>query len=299
MAFVYRYIDKADMQIKYVGIVWGETRTLAQRLIEHQTEPKFKNHEWIIEYIYEDITTRTDAEYYEAHFISLYQTDKHLNVSKAGWGVSKFIPERNDWIEYDGDELKKVSKETKKKIDILKKENAKLMRKIKSLEKENSSYCDLIEELIRENSSLNRNIEYMKEERKRFEAKIHNLELSLINANTRNKCSKHFAKSYSILTQEDAKQTYKRKPTNMTPVTAILYRNNEEIERRDFGSVKNMAQTLGIDAYVISLAKAHYAHEHNQRIVYDYVYDRFELCFPSELHKHEYSISVMETRNEK
>ena len=31
----------------------------------------------------------------------MYQTDKYFNVSKAGWGVSSFLPNReNDWVEF-------------------------------------------------------------------------------------------------------------------------------------------------------------------------------------------------------
>ena len=35
MAYVYRYTDLADNIIKYVGIVYGENRTLKQRIYEH------------------------------------------------------------------------------------------------------------------------------------------------------------------------------------------------------------------------------------------------------------------------
>ena len=112
MACIYRYTDLADGIIKYVGIVYGETRTLKNRLIEHLHDEWYKYKNWKIEYIDVGIDSRTDAEYYEAHYISLYKTDKYYNMSKSGWGISKYLPDReNDWQEY---QLVDVPIETKK-----------------------------------------------------------------------------------------------------------------------------------------------------------------------------------------
>ena len=103
MAYVYRYIDNSDGIIKYVGIVWSENRTLTQRIYEHQRNEEWcKNRSFTIEYIEENINTRTDAEYFESHYISLYGTDKYFNEKKIGWGISSFLPNReNDWKVYD------------------------------------------------------------------------------------------------------------------------------------------------------------------------------------------------------
>lgn len=35
MAYVYKYTDLLDNVVKYVGIVWGKTRTLQDRIKEH------------------------------------------------------------------------------------------------------------------------------------------------------------------------------------------------------------------------------------------------------------------------
>lgn len=103
MAYVYRYIDLIDNIIKYVGVVWSPNRTLLQRLIEHERNDEWcKKGSYRIEYITENITTRTDAEYFESHFVSLYRTDNYYNKSKAGWGISSYLPNReNDWVEFD------------------------------------------------------------------------------------------------------------------------------------------------------------------------------------------------------
>lgn len=103
MAFVYRYRDNSDGIIKYIGIVWSENRTLQQRLYEHEKYDEWcKNGDFTIEYIEENINTRTDAEFFEAHYIALYKTDKYFNISKSGWGVSSYLPNReNDWKKYD------------------------------------------------------------------------------------------------------------------------------------------------------------------------------------------------------
>ncbi|WP_143323005.1 hypothetical protein [Clostridium sp. HBUAS56010] len=74
---------------------------MKQRIKEH-----IKNDDWCdkenykVEYIEENIVSRTDAEYFEAHYISLFKTDQYYNKSKTGWGISTFLPVRNDWIEY-------------------------------------------------------------------------------------------------------------------------------------------------------------------------------------------------------
>ena len=101
MGCIYRYVDLEDNIIKYVGIVWSDNRTLKQRVTQHLLDTWYKNKSWKIEYIEENICTRTDAEYFEAHYISLYRTDKWYNCSKANWGISHYLPNReNDWKIY-------------------------------------------------------------------------------------------------------------------------------------------------------------------------------------------------------
>lgn len=106
MGYVYRYTDLKDNQIKYVGIVYGNTRTLTRRVYEHKLYDEWcKNGNYKIEYIKMPIHTRTDAEFLESHFISLYKTDRFYNIKKKGWGVSKLISEQEfKWELYKGDE---------------------------------------------------------------------------------------------------------------------------------------------------------------------------------------------------
>lgn len=101
MACIYRYTDLTDNIIKYVGIVWSNNRTLKQRLYEHSKNDEWcKNGKFKIEYI--KVQSRTDAEFLEAHYISLYHTDKYYNDSKSEWGISSFVPyKESDWQEYD------------------------------------------------------------------------------------------------------------------------------------------------------------------------------------------------------
>ena len=102
MAYIYRYTDLEDNIIKYVGIVWSDNRTLLQRIREHNLNDEWcKNKKWKIEFLTENINTRTDAEYFESHYISLFGTYKYYNKSKAGWGVSSFLPNKEkDWKVY-------------------------------------------------------------------------------------------------------------------------------------------------------------------------------------------------------
>lgn len=102
MPCVYRYTDKTDNIIKYVGIVWSDRRSLDQRIKEHSKEKKFQGHNWEIEYIDCDGRSRTDTEYLEAHYISLYKTYKYLNSGKSNWGVSKIISDNeNTWVKWE------------------------------------------------------------------------------------------------------------------------------------------------------------------------------------------------------
>lgn len=102
LAWVYRYTDNTDGVIKYVGIVWSENRSLGQRIYEHQNNDSWCiNGDFKIEYIEENINSRTDAEFFESHYISLYRTDRYYNKAKSGWGVSSYLPNReNEWTEY-------------------------------------------------------------------------------------------------------------------------------------------------------------------------------------------------------
>ena len=117
MAYVYRYKDMWTNEIHYVGIVWSKTRTLSTRISEH-----YKNDEWcrdgcyIVEILDVPIDTRTDAEYYEAHYISLYDTGKFYNKSKVNMGVSNLIPDNEDKWEFYGISFP-MSKENKHKYN--------------------------------------------------------------------------------------------------------------------------------------------------------------------------------------
>lgn len=114
MAYVYKYTDLLDNVVKYVGIVWGKTRTLQDRIKEHSLNDDWcKKRAWKIEYIETPINTRTDAEYMEAHYISLYHTDEWFNIKKAGWGVSSFIKNEDNWKKYNQDKYKETLQQIK------------------------------------------------------------------------------------------------------------------------------------------------------------------------------------------
>ena len=130
MAYVYRYTDLEDLLTKYVGIVYGETRTLQQRLNEHKNNDAWcKNKNWRIEYFY--VNTRTDAECLEAHFIALYKTYNYYNTLKKEWGICSFLPIGIQWNIYSEDfsEMDKLKTENK----TLKETNNYLLKKVKQL----------------------------------------------------------------------------------------------------------------------------------------------------------------------
>lgn len=101
MALVYRYVDINDETVKYVGIVWGENRTIDQRIAEHKKDYWYPFGSWRVEILNEQIDTRAEAESIETHLISLYQTDRYYNVRQARYGVNKFFPSFDDkWVVY-------------------------------------------------------------------------------------------------------------------------------------------------------------------------------------------------------
>lgn len=102
MGYVYRYRDKADNIIKYVGIVWSENRTLSQRIKEHKINDIWTHKSvWEIEYLDVNINSRTDAEYFESHYVSLYGTGNWYNKTKVDWGISSYLPDREkEWKLY-------------------------------------------------------------------------------------------------------------------------------------------------------------------------------------------------------
>lgn len=99
MGFIYRYIDTNDEMVKYVGIVWSTNSIngLKKRIRDHLKDYWNKMGNWRVEYTKKDICSRTDAEYFEAHYISVYDTGKYFNKNKVGWGRSSFLPDLDNW----------------------------------------------------------------------------------------------------------------------------------------------------------------------------------------------------------
>ena len=114
MGYVYRYTDRKDNIVKYIGIVYAD-RSLYKRIMEHEREMKFNGYDWKIDYIEVDLP-RTDIEWMESHFISLYKTYLYLNGVK-NWGISKFLSSIHfEWKEYELErDLKYSIKECTKK----------------------------------------------------------------------------------------------------------------------------------------------------------------------------------------
>lgn len=148
MGYVYRYTDLDDNQIKYVGIVWSDNRTLKQRIREHEYNDDWcKGRGWKIEYISENIETRTDAEYLESHYISRFGTGRWYNIAKSGWGVSSFIKDRDDWQLYDIEREQELDI-LKQRIERLENRNNELLDEICSLKKQKESLIDQLREEV-------------------------------------------------------------------------------------------------------------------------------------------------------
>lgn len=98
MNYVYRYIDTADNNIKYIGIVCRDTEdALEKRIYEHSYMDEWcQGKTWRIEYI--TVPTKNDAHALEGHFIALYGTSKYFNKSKTTLGLLSFVKRDFKWI---------------------------------------------------------------------------------------------------------------------------------------------------------------------------------------------------------
>ena len=104
MATVYRYFNTDTNEYDYIGIVYSESRTLDQRVYEHAREGRFDSN-YKIQYF--EVPTQSDAEVWEGHLITKYETFKRLNDKKAKWGLCSYLPNDEDlWLDYEPKEIK-------------------------------------------------------------------------------------------------------------------------------------------------------------------------------------------------
>lgn len=102
MPYIYKYIDRKDGLVKYVGIIKKDTN-FPKRFLQHKNDPWASNGKWMdfdIQYAY--FASGTDVEALEAHLIWKHGTFNYYNKGKADWGRCSFAPDENDikWIQY-------------------------------------------------------------------------------------------------------------------------------------------------------------------------------------------------------
>lgn len=105
MPFVYKYIDKSDGIVKYVGIVCREGNdALKKRIKEHLNADEWAStHNWFLEYI--EVKTKGDAHALEGHFIAYYKSYEWFNKAKSDYGLLSFInSESFEWKKFDENE---------------------------------------------------------------------------------------------------------------------------------------------------------------------------------------------------
>lgn len=90
---VYRYVDKTDGIIKYVGITCRDR--LKKRIYCHRSQDDWRlDGAWKIEGF--ECENKSEAEAFESHLIALYGTGKYYNKSKADWGLNQYLPDIED-----------------------------------------------------------------------------------------------------------------------------------------------------------------------------------------------------------
>ena len=78
--FIYRYIDRETLDVKYIGITHSGRKGLIGRLTAHKHEQGFKADDYID---IMQVPNQAYAEALEGHFIGLYEPT--LNTSKKEW----------------------------------------------------------------------------------------------------------------------------------------------------------------------------------------------------------------------
>lgn len=105
MPFVYKYTDKSDGLVKYVGIVCREGNdALKKRIKEHFNMDEWaSSHNWNVHYI--EVKTKGDAHALEGHFIAFYRSYEWFNKAKSDYGLLSFVNSENfEWKEFKQDE---------------------------------------------------------------------------------------------------------------------------------------------------------------------------------------------------
>lgn len=89
MPYIYKYIDKRDGVVKYVGLIRSDNN-FPRRFLQHKSDPWYAEGEWAVEYA--EVGSICDAEALEGHFIAYYHTYDYFNKAKASWGELSFAP---------------------------------------------------------------------------------------------------------------------------------------------------------------------------------------------------------------
>ena len=115
MPYVYRYIDKLDDIIKYVGIVVSQK--LRDRVRQHKYQDIWcTSSDFKIQYF--EVKTRCDAEMWEAHLIAEYKTHRYFNKAKSSWGLSSYLDSATiKWEDFDN--ATKNKQVDKKKVSTI------------------------------------------------------------------------------------------------------------------------------------------------------------------------------------
>lgn len=151
-SYIYRYIDRNDNEIKYVGIVWGKTRTLEDRIREHALTDEWADDGiWKIQFIrFEDIS-RNDLEALEAHLIHMYGSARWYNKDKADWGKSSTFADKDfehAWVTWkDGGENAATMEEMKAENNWLRTALSEADVEARMLKKENQKLRSALQEL--------------------------------------------------------------------------------------------------------------------------------------------------------
>ena len=95
--YVYRYSQNSV--VIYIGIV--TKGTIRDRHNNHKWQDKWCNDDLLLEYI--ELSSKSECEAFESHFIAYYHTYNFYNKAKSDWGLNSFLPlpEYFLWTKYN------------------------------------------------------------------------------------------------------------------------------------------------------------------------------------------------------
>lgn len=230
----------------------------------------------------------------ESHFISLFGTDKYFNIRKSGWGISNFIPNRDDWQLFDLDKENEVNK-LKNENNIMQYQINRLNQQVIKLQQE-LDCLTLQQKLLQQENEIGNSetvIENKVEETSSRQIKIPDfiLNKSLYkNKITKNKSSNDTKMFYDCNNRFFYARHHKETGHYSIPCKLILYVNGKKKEWMYFDSVKECSDFTGL--YPKQISDSMMCIKYRTYFKYDDIYGYLSVFDERKCHLKQYDVLI-------